>query len=245
MMIAPLSLLFSSLALQLRPPFIAGALRAPVTVMRARDEYDDLNYRELQIQCTAMSLRANGKREELLKRLRATPAFTNLFDEYGRPVPLDKITNKGVLFTLARKRIYGAGQAAYAAKVMRYDGEPSYLFHYTTEDNAIEIDESGVLEASTKANNPKDVRDGEGQYFTSIPPWAEDKILLENNWGRGVSRRIDGKKVESYVRVRMSALRKIGCAVRRSPHSKDVWVLPGRDPMPIAEVKARVEIYQR
>ena len=123
-MIAPLSLLFSSLALQLRPPFIAGALRAPVTVMCARDEYDDFTYRELQIRCTARSLRANGKREELLKRLRATPAFTNLYDKYGRPVPPDKITNKGVLFTRAGKRIDGAGQEAYAAKVLGPRGQP-------------------------------------------------------------------------------------------------------------------------
>lgn len=239
-MIAPLSLLFSLLALQLRPPFIAGAPRASVTVMCARDEYDEFTYRELQIECKERSLRANGKREELLKRLRATPFFTNLYDTDGRPVPPDKITNKGVLYTLAGKPIYSVGQEAYAAKVMWHDGEPSYLYHYTTQRNAIEIDESGVLEASTKAKNPKDVHDGEGQYFTSIPPWADAKVLLENNWGRGVSRWIDGKKVESYVRVRMSALRKAGCVVRRSPRSKDVWMLPGRDPLPLVEVQAEI-----
>ena len=36
---------------------------------------------------------------------------------------------------------------------------------------------SRKLKASTRFENPKDARHGDGQYFTSLPPWAEDDEL--------------------------------------------------------------------
>ena len=44
-----------------------------------------------------------------------------------------------------------------------------------------------------------DATKGDGVYFTSIPPWAESDVLLDNNFD-GASRRFN-KRTEAYIRI--------------------------------------------
>jgi len=49
-------------------------------------------------------------------------------------------------------------------------GERRTLFHYTTHQGGADIVASQVLKPSLIAVNPKDVRHGDGQYFSDIEP---------------------------------------------------------------------------
>ena len=53
--------------------------------------------------------------------------------------------------------------------------KPSTLYHYTSEKGLAGILDTGTLNPSLKANNPKDARYGNGQYFTDIAPGSKSK----------------------------------------------------------------------
>lgn len=62
----------------------------------------------------------------------------------------------------ANKLLGSSDEVANASK--------NVLYHYTNEKGMKGIIESGELKPSLKANNPKDVRYGDGQYLTDIMP---------------------------------------------------------------------------
>ena len=56
--------------------------------------------------------------------------------------------------------------------------KPSILYHYTSEKGLASILDTGTLNPSLKANNPKDARYGNGQYFTDIAPGSKSNGQL-------------------------------------------------------------------
>lgn len=80
------------------------------------------------------------------------------------------------------------------------------MYHYTDEKGYIGILQSKLIRPSLKANNPKDARFGDGQYFTDIIPNTKrpgqlSRIFLGVPWlGSRFSHHLDikthGLKVE-------------------------------------------------
>ncbi len=64
----------------------------------------------------------------------------------------------------------------------------STYFHYTNSKGCAGIISSGEMYPSLRANNPKDARFGDGQYFTDILPHTKTsaqlaRIFLGVPWG--------------------------------------------------------------
>ncbi|MGN5380523.1 HYD1 signature containing ADP-ribosyltransferase family protein [Streptomyces lasalocidi] len=88
------------------------------------------------------------------------------------------------------------------------DGEattpaPRTLYHYTTEDNVSKIVEGQEMYPSLKANNPKDARYGDGQYFTDIAPGTKTQgqlsaAFLRVPWA--------GQKFTHYIEIDVTGL---------------------------------------
>ena len=60
--------------------------------------------------------------------------------------------------------------------------KPSTLYHYTSEKGLAGILDTGTLNPSLKANNPKDARYGNGQYFTDIAPGSKSNGQLSREF---------------------------------------------------------------
>lgn len=60
--------------------------------------------------------------------------------------------------------------------------KPSTLYHYTFEKGLAGILDTGTLNLSLKANNPKDARYGNGQYFTDIAPGSKSNGQLSREF---------------------------------------------------------------
>ena len=91
---------------------------------------------------------------------------------------------------------------AYAKAVQQRGNSPIKIYHYTTDPTAFRIFKTRRLKASTKDENPSDARHGDGQYFTSMPPWANEDRLMHNNYdgaARWTKKR--GKTLEAYVEI--------------------------------------------
>lgn len=56
--------------------------------------------------------------------------------------------------------------------------KPSTLYHYTSEKGVAGILDTGSLNPSLKANNPKDARYGNGQYFSDIASGTRSNASL-------------------------------------------------------------------
>lgn len=60
--------------------------------------------------------------------------------------------------------------------------KPSTLYHYTSEKGLAGILDTGTLNPSLKANNPKDARYGNGQYFSDIAPGSKSNGQLSREF---------------------------------------------------------------
>ena len=60
--------------------------------------------------------------------------------------------------------------------------KPSTFYHYTSEKGMAGILDTGTLNPSLKANNPKDARYGNGQYFTDIAPGSKSNGQLSREF---------------------------------------------------------------
>jgi len=60
--------------------------------------------------------------------------------------------------------------------------KPSTLYHYTSEKGLAGILDTGTLNPSLKANNPKDARYGNAQYFTNIAPSSKSNGQLSREF---------------------------------------------------------------
>jgi len=80
---------------------------------------------------------------------------------------------------------------------------PCTLYHYTNEDGMRGIVDSGQLNPSLKANNPKDARYGDGQYLSDIVPGTRTNGQLSYAFLRVP---YQGRKFSHYVEIDVSGL---------------------------------------
>ena len=123
------------------------------------------------------------------------------------------------------------------------EGLPYYLYHYTTSDAAAQIFESGKLLPSLREGAGDDATEGDGVYFTSIPPWAESDVLLDNNFD-GASRRFN-KRTEAYIRIEAWRLSPEVDVVRANARQngkgpmkgkvRDVYIVPGKEALDLSK----------
>ncbi len=99
--------------------------------------------------------------------------------------------------------------------------KPLTLFHYTTERSMRLIVETGYLNPSLKANNPNDVRYGDGQYLTDIPPGTKTPAQLSRLF---IDNPFQGRRFTHYVAINVDGLP----VVLGRPH---VYVLPNVMPL--------------
>src|SRR5262249_17785014 len=78
----------------------------------------------------------------------------------------------------APKPSEGPAGGSGAPKVAANVGGPSTLFHYTNDSGLKGILDSGSLNPSLKAINPRDARYGNGQYLSDIAPGAKTPAQL-------------------------------------------------------------------
>ena len=125
-------------------------------------------------------------------------AHTGLFRKDGIQTR-DELPHHGPAYDQSGRPIWGP--VAYFDKYSKAKIPPIKLYHYTPSKKAFAILKSGVLKASTKRQNPMDSRHGDGQYFTSMPPWADDDDLVYNNYDGAARGMSSGDKVGGYVEI--------------------------------------------
>lgn len=81
--------------------------------------------------------------------------------------------------------------------------EKTILYHYTTEQGQKGILDSKKLNASTKANNPNDVRYGDGQYLSDIVPGSKTPAQLSRQF---LNVPYQGKKFTHFVAIDVTGL---------------------------------------
>jgi hypothetical protein len=77
------------------------------------------------------------------------------------------------------------------------------LFHYTTQAGMLAILSSGILLPSTRARNPHDVRYGEGQYLSDIPPGTMSAARLSRAL---IGQPFQGHRFTHYVEIDVRGL---------------------------------------
>ena len=77
------------------------------------------------------------------------------------------------------------------------------LFHYTSQAGIQGIVSSGVLWASKKATNPRDVRYGDGQYLTDILPSTMNVAQLSRAL---IGHPFQGRRFTHFVEIEVSGL---------------------------------------
>ena len=199
--------------------------------------------------------------------------WTGLYDELGRPVTMDELRRHKFTYNeffpdlqdstdspthpvWREQRFYGADgpeplkkpwhhmkRFHSGSRGARREGLPYYLYHYTTSDAAAQIFESGKLLPSLREGAGDDATEGDGVYFTSIPPWAESDVLLDNNFD-GASRRFN-KRTEAYIRIeawRLSPdVEVVRANVRQNGKGpmkgkvREVYIVPGKEALDLSK----------
>ena len=123
------------------------------------------------------------------------------------------------------------------------EGLPYYLYHYTTSDAAAQIFESGKLLPSLREGAGDDATEGDGVYFTSIPPWAESDVLLDNNFDDASCR--FNRRTEAYIRIEAWMLSPEVDVVRANVRQngkgpmkgkvRDVYIVPGKEALDLSK----------
>ena len=179
----------------------------------------------------------HNRRAQLLyaaKNLNADYTYTGLYDDDGRPHG-GRIQKGKVYRTVEGEAV--KNPYAYANAVQSNGGMPRYLFHYTSRANAEQIMKSGYLKPSVQSVTG-DAMEGDGCYFTSIPPWAEPDDILANNYD-GAARRRYADRAESYVCICVDEL-PWSRELKPSAGSRDVWVVFGTRPLDLVYADAFV-----
>ena len=125
------------------------------------------------------------------------------------------------------------------------EGLPYYLYHYTTSDAAAQIFESGkLLPSLRKGGAGDDATEGDGVYFTSIPPWAPRDVVIDNNYD-GASLFFNESRAEAYIRIEAWWLSPDVAVVRanvrqngRGPmkgKERDVYIVPGKEALDLSK----------
>lgn len=83
------------------------------------------------------------------------------------------------------------------------NGIPSRLYHYTNEAGLNGIVDSGQLKPSLKALNPNDVRYGNGQYLSDIPPGTMTPAQLSRQF---INNPYQGARYTHFVEIDTAGL---------------------------------------
>lgn len=97
------------------------------------------------------------------------------------------------------------------------------FFHYTDEAGLTGILDSGVMRPSLRANNPMDVRYGEGQYFSHIVPGSKTPAQLSTTF---LGHPFQGQRFSHYLELDLSDLDVI-------KGREGVYVVLGAEPLAI------------
>jgi RHS repeat-associated protein len=95
------------------------------------------------------------------------------------------------------------------------------LYHYTDEAGLKGITESKELRPSLQANNPKDVRYGEGQYLSDFAPGENTPAQLSREF---LGQPFQGRRFTHYVEVDVTGLEVV-------QGRNGVFVVPGNKPL--------------
>ncbi len=98
------------------------------------------------------------------------------------------------------------------------------LFHYTNEQGMKGILESGELRPSVWKTGTKDVRYGNGQYLSDIPPGTRTPAELSRDF---IGQPFQGQKYTHYIEVDVTDL---GVVKGRD----GVFVIPGDTPLDVS-----------
>ncbi|MBF0819116.1 hypothetical protein IR145_05595 [Streptococcus danieliae] len=86
---------------------------------------------------------------------------------------------------------------------MAASSDVTKLYHYTSDAGVEGIINSNQLHPSLKANNPKDARYGNGQYFTDISPGSLTNPQLSSKF---ITIPFQGNKFANYIEVDVTGL---------------------------------------
>jgi hypothetical protein len=95
------------------------------------------------------------------------------------------------------------------------------LYHYTDEAGARGITGSGELRPSLRANNPRDVRYGEGQYLSDFAPGTKTPAQLSREF---LGQPFQGRRFTHYVEIDVTDLNVV-------QGRNGVFVVPGNQPL--------------
>jgi len=154
----------------------------------------------------------------------------SMAEEPANPVLMGAaaIGSLAAIYYLGPSAIRGA--QAYGSRMVnaiagRFGGQAGRqtLFHYTNESGFNGILESGSLNASLRALNPRDVRYGNGQYLSDIVPGSMSPAQLSRQF---LNNPFQGGKFQLYIEIDVSGLN----AIQGRP---GVFVIPGNVPLNI------------
>jgi hypothetical protein len=119
--------------------------------------------------------------------------------------PEDRAAQLGVEMAGAVEGGYGLLKLGRSvAKLFKSGSEAKQiLYHYTNEAGMEGIVSSGELRPSLQANNPRDVRYGEGQYLTDIVPGTKSPAQLAKQFINVPNR----YKYTHYVGINVTGLK--------------------------------------
>ncbi|KAL3908262.1 MAG: hypothetical protein SGILL_008549 [Bacillariaceae sp.] len=105
---------------------------------------------------------------------------------------------------------------AIEASVRQNTNDPKYQYHYTDNEAAKSIRESGAIRASSNGLG------GSGTYLTPKPPRCNGNAILSNNYDGAT--RVNDNRVQSYVRMDADGLN-----AQRVPNAggRNVWKADG------------------
>ncbi|NMO50683.1 hypothetical protein HH310_05670 [Actinoplanes sp. TBRC 11911] len=136
-----------------------------------------------------------------------TEKLTELIDAPGAsyPVAESRAIDAGAVFAVGASfaATGGMGELISVNGTSEGSGPQRTLYHYTTEKNMNGIVQSEEMYPSTLANNPKDAKLGDGQYFSDIVPGTKTTGQLSREF-YGVP--WAGRKVTHYVQIDVDGL---------------------------------------
>ena len=115
------------------------------------------------------------------------------------------------------------------------------LYHYTDEAGMRGITQSGKLRPSLRANNPRDVRYGEGQYLSDFVPGTKPPAQLSREF---LGQPFQGRRFTHYVEIDVTGLEVV-------QGRNGVFVVRGRrveamaEMLDLAQDEARGEFFRR
>ncbi|GMI07634.1 hypothetical protein TrVE_jg13116 [Triparma verrucosa] len=173
--------------------------------------------------------------------------YTGVFDKHGKMVKFEDINDyksQGHYFDSHGLTIMSRPKRHAELFIKGLGGREVPLYHYTTHQAAEEIFESGELKPSTKAGNNRDAKDGDGIYLTSMPPWADEKLLLKNNYAHAGA---STSKLEFYFLFHADEFesRKLSKCTSDPFSDREVYVLQGHEPLVLNQLSLRFGTWPR